>query len=107
VLGLIQVVVGIVIFTNLGAAAGLLATIIAIAVGIMWIIEGVVALAGVKDLESKGIAILFAVISIIAGITVLASPLWAAAFLWWLLGISLMVLGVIQIVRAFRLGKQV
>jgi len=33
---------------------------------------------------------------------VLFSPLWGAVVLWWLFGISLVVLGIIQIVRAFK-----
>ena len=36
-----------------------------------------------------------------AGIILLLSPLWGAIVLWWLLGISLVVLGIIQVVRAF------
>ena len=46
-------------------------------------------------------SIIFAIISIIAGIVLLFSPLWGAAVLWWLLGIALVVLGIINVVRAF------
>jgi len=36
-------------------------------------------------------SILFAILSIVAGIILLFSPLWGALVLWWLLGISLVV----------------
>ena len=78
-----------------------LALFIGILVGIMWIVEGIVALSTLGDAASKGWSIFFAILSIIAGIVVLFSPVWGTLVLWWLLGISLIVLGIINIVRAF------
>lgn len=37
----------------------------------------------------------------------LTSPLWGAAVLWLLLGVTLLALGVVQVIRAFRFGSQV
>ena len=45
------------------------------------------------------------VISIIAGVTLVTSPLWGALFLWWLVGISLLVLGVINFLRGLAGSK--
>ena len=45
--------------------------------------------------------LMWAILSIIAGIVVLFAPIWGVAILWWILGISLVVLGIINIVRAF------
>ena len=68
----------------------------------MWIVEGIVALSTLGDAASKGWSIIFAIISIIAGIVpALLRRSWGAAVLWWLLGIALVVLGIINIVRAF------
>lgn len=106
VLGVLFVIAGIVAFMNLGATTAWLALFLGILVGIMWIIEGVVALSTLGDAASKGWSVFFAIISIIAGITLLFSPLWGAVVLWWLLGISAVVMGVIQIVRAFTFGKK-
>ena len=100
VLGLLFIVAGIVAFLNLSAATAWLAIFLGILVGIMWIVEGVVALSTLGDAASKGWTVFFAIISIIAGVVLLFSPLYIIA-LWWLLGISLIVLGIIQIVRAF------
>jgi uncharacterized membrane protein HdeD (DUF308 family) len=105
VLGVLFIIAGIVAFMNLAQTTAWLAVFIGILVGIMWIVEGVVALSTLGDSASKGWSIFFAIISIIAGVVLLFSPLYIAA-LWWLLGIALIVLGIIQVVRAFTFGKK-
>lgn len=104
-LGVLFVIAGIVAFTNLGATTAWLAVFLGILVGVMWIIEGIIALTTLDVAPSKGWTIFFAIISVLAGITLLFSPLWGAVVLWWLLGISAIVLGIIQIFRAFSFGK--
>lgn len=106
VLGVLFIIAGILAFANLGATAVWLAVFLGILVGIMWIIEGIVSLTTLGDASSKGWTTFFAIISIVAGIMLLFSPLWGALVLWWLLGISLIVLGIIQVVRAFTFGKK-
>jgi uncharacterized membrane protein HdeD (DUF308 family) len=67
----------------------------------VWVVEGFVALTTMPMMAgSRGWTALFAVLSIVSGVLVLVSPIWAAATLWWLLGIVLVVLGVVQIARA-------
>lgn len=100
-LGILFIIAGIVALFNLTAATGWLLLFVGILVGIMWIVEGVVALSTLGDAASKGWSIFFAILSILAGIVVLFSPMWGALVLWWILGISLIVLGIINIVRAF------
>lgn len=100
-LGALYVVGGILALVYLAATAVSLAIFLAILVGVMWVIEGVVALATLGDVASSKVwAVIFAILSIGAGIVLFISPLWSAVVLWWLLGISLVVLGVVQIVRA-------
>ena len=106
ILGVVFIAAGIFAFFNLAATTGWFAVFLGILVGIMWIIEGVVSLTTLGDAASKGWTIFFAIISIVAGVVLLFSPLWGAVVLWWLLGISLVVLGIIQIVRAFTFGKK-
>jgi len=105
-LGLLFIAAGIVAFFNLGATTVWLAAFVGILVGIMWIIEGIVSLSTLGDAASKTWTVFFAILSIIAGIVLLFSPLWSALILWWLLGISAIVLGVINVVRAFTFGKK-
>ena len=66
----------------------------------MWMMEGFTALFTLGGSGSKAITVVFAIISILAGFSLLTSPLWGAVFLWWFLGIGLAVLGVLNIVRA-------
>jgi uncharacterized membrane protein HdeD (DUF308 family) len=101
VLGVLFIIAGIIAFTELAQTAVWLAVFVGILVGIMWIVEGVVALTTLQTAASKGWSVFFAILSIVAGIILLLSPLWGAIVLWWLLGISLVVLGIIQVVRAF------
>lgn len=102
VLGLIFIAGGIVALFNLQQATAWLAVFVGILVGILWIVEGIVSLSTLGDAASKGWTIFFAIISIIAGLYLVISPLLGAVVLWWLLGILLIVLGIIQIVRAFK-----
>nr|WP_315267366.1 DUF308 domain-containing protein [Microbacterium lemovicicum] len=105
VLGLLFVIAGVVAFANLQGTAATLAVFVAVLIGIMWIVEGVVALTTLGGSGTRVWTILFAVISIIAGIYLLVNALLGALVLWLLLGIMLIVLGVVQIVRAFTFGR--
>ena len=100
VLGVLYVAAGIIAFFNLGMTTAWLALFLGVLVGIMGMVEGVVALTTLGGTSSKGWTIFFAFLSIVAGIVLLLSPFYIAV-LWLLLGISLIVLGIIQIVRAF------
>lgn len=105
-LGIVFIVAGIIAFMNLGQTTAALAVLLGVLVGAMWIVEGIVALTTLRDSSSKVWTIIFAIISVIAGVVLLFSPLWGAVVLWWLLGISLIVLGIMNIVRAFALGRK-
>ncbi len=106
VLGAVFLIAAVVSLSNLGAAAAGLAVLVGVLFGISWIIEGVVGLTMVGDSASKVWTIVYALIGVVAGILLLMSPLWGAALLWLWLGVSLLVLGIVQIVRAFRFGSQ-
>lgn len=103
--GVIFIIAGIVAFGNLSGSAAGLAIVVAIFVGVAWIVEGVVAIASLGSASSKIWTILFAIISVVAGITLIVMPLSGAFTLWWLLGLMLGVMGVVQVVRAFTFGR--
>ncbi|MBO0979000.1 HdeD family acid-resistance protein [Microbacterium sp. SD291] len=105
VLGLLYVVAGVIAFANLGAAAATLAIVVVVFIGISWILDGVVSLTLLGSDSSRIWTFLYAVLSVIAGIYVLVNVLAAGIVLWIFLGISLLVLGVVQIVRAITLGR--
>lgn len=104
ILGLLFIVGAVLAFANLSATTAFLGLFIGILIGVLWIVEGVVALVQLGDAPSKGWAVFFAILSILAGLVLLFSPLYVVA-LWWLIGIALIVLGIVQIVRAFTFGR--
>lgn len=104
-LGLLYIVAGVIAFANLGAAAATLALVVVIFIGISWIVDGVVSLSLLGQDGSRVWTLLYALLGIIAGIIVLFSPVVAGIALWLVFGISLVVLGIVQIVRAITLGK--
>ena len=99
-LGLLYVIAGVFAFSSLQQSAAFLALFLTIMVGVMWVIEGFTALFTLGQSGSKIATIIFAILSVIAGFTLLSSPLWGAVFLWWFLGISLVVLGILNVLRA-------
>ncbi|WP_350352356.1 DUF308 domain-containing protein [Microbacterium sp. A8/3-1] len=105
VLGLVYIVAGVIAYANLGAAAATLAFLVVIFIGISWIVDGVVSLSLLGRDGSRVWTLLYALLSIIAGVVVLFSPIIAGLAFWLLLGISLVALGIVQIVRAITLGK--
>lgn len=105
VLGVLFVIAGIVALANIAAATVSFAVFLGVFVGILWIIEGVVALTTLGGAGSRGWSIFFAVVSILAGIVLVFSPLYGAALLWIFLGASLLVIGIFQLVRAFTFGR--
>lgn len=105
VLGILLIAAGIVAFANLAVTTAFLAIFVAVSIGIGWIIEGVVSLSTLGDQKSKVWTVVFAAISIIAGVYLLLTPLWGAVVLWWILGISLVVMGALNLLRAFTFGK--
>lgn len=104
VLGVLFLVAGVITFANLGDAVAVLALLFGIMIGVTWIVEGIVAITLLPDSASKVWTIIYAVISILGGIALVSSPLWGAALLFWILGIWLVVMGVVQIIRALRFG---
>ena len=105
ILGVLFVIGGGIALANVQATAEFLAVFLGILIGILWIVEGVVALVQSGDAPSRGWAIFFGILSIVAGIIILFSPLWGAVVLFIIAGIGLIVLGIIQIVRAFTFGR--
>jgi uncharacterized membrane protein HdeD (DUF308 family) len=105
-LGILFIVAGVIAFANLNQATAWLLFFIGILVGVMWIVEGIVSLTTLRDAGSKGWTIFFAIISILAGIFLIISPVYGAVILWWILGIALVVLGIVNLVRAFTYARR-
>jgi len=100
-LGILYIIAGIILFSNIAAAAAVLAVFLSIIIGIMWIIEGVLAFTTVKSTGHPVLTVIYGIVSVVAGLVLIFSPLLGAVTLWLLIGIGMAVMGVIQIVRAF------
>lgn len=105
IMGLLLVLGGAVTLRNLGASTVVLLLIATITVGFGWIIEGIVILAESGGAASRGLAITFGVISIIAGIAVVATPGWTAVVFITFAAVLLIVFGLLGLIRAFTFGK--
>lgn len=103
VLGLLYVAGGIIMMVNLGSTAAVLAVFLTFTVGFLWLLEGVTAFTTLGQSKNKTWTVIYAIISIIAGFTLVLSPLIGVVTLWLLLGISMVVMGLVQVVRAFQM----
>ena len=101
VLGLLYVIAGVISFSNLTATAVFLAVFLSVLIGFMWVFEAIVAFTTIKGSGNKVLTVVYAIISLIAGLVLIITPLVSAVTLWLLIGISMIVLGVFQIIRAF------
>jgi hypothetical protein len=106
VLGILFIIAGIVAFLNLGAATRVAGGVLGILVGILWIIEGVVSLVDARRRRVEGLDGLLRDHQHHRRYLPAVQRRHRRAILWWILGISLIVLGIIQIVRAFTFGKK-
>ena len=105
IVGLLLTIGGVIMFKYTALSAQTLLIVITLTVGICWIVEGIMALTESWMLPKQGWAIFYAIISIIAGIAILFWPGPSALTLMIFGGITLIVLGISAIVRAFTFGK--
>ena len=102
-LGVLSIIIG------LWAVRHALVTLVALAVflGIFWVVSGTVQLftAFSRSTPDRGWSAFMGILSILAGIIVLAWPGLTLLTLSVILGVWLVVLGILQIVASFRLRK--
>ncbi len=103
--GLLYVVIGVVLIRHLHLTVALIGLI----VGITWIIQGLAALFGgvAGSREGRGWWIFFGIVSLIAGIVVVASPVSSVTVLAALVGIWFIVMGLFEVVAAFIIRRAV
>lgn len=102
VLGLVFVILGVVLIRHLDTSI----KVIALLIGLVWIVQGVVDLmVGFSggEREGRGWAIFIGLVSLVAGIVVVAWPVKSVTVLAVLLGIWFIVLGLLEVVGALVL----
>ena len=106
--GVASVILGILAFRHFGEGYAIL--LLAIWIGVGFIIRGVSALATTiaeKQLPGRGWAIFFGVVSVIAGVVVLAFPFDSIVILALVAGIWLIVLGVTEVISGLGMRSDV
>ncbi len=103
-LGVLSIIIG------LWAVRHAVITLVALAVflGIFWVVNGLIDIftaVAHREMPDRGWSILMGVLSIIAGLIVLAFPGLTLLGLAVILGIWLLVFGIMEIMAAFRLRK--
>jgi len=106
-MGVLLLIGGVIALRNVGLTAVVLLVMVAVVFGLGTIIEGVLTLVESGQARSKVWAIIFGVLSIVAGILVLTIPFTTAVFLVFFGAVTLIVLGIVQLVRAFTFGRDV
>jgi uncharacterized membrane protein HdeD (DUF308 family) len=102
--GTLSILLGIFAFRDIAHAV----TILALLIGFGWILRGIAEIVeGIADkgMPGRGWVITMGVLGVIAGIVVLAWPINSLSVLVWLVGISLVVLGLFEVAGAFALRK--
>jgi uncharacterized membrane protein HdeD (DUF308 family) len=100
--GLLFIVIGVILIRHLHLTRSLIGLVI----GITWIVQGLAALiGGISGGAREGRAwwIIFGVVSLIAGIVVVAAPASSLNALAVLLGIWFIIMGIFEIIGAFLL----
>ena len=106
--GAASLVLAVLAFKDLGDESPMAIVLLAIWIAVSFIFRGVsTAATAISDpgLPGRGWAIFFGVISILAGIVVMASPIDSLVLLAWVVGIWLVVMGVFEIGSAFSIRK--
>jgi uncharacterized membrane protein HdeD (DUF308 family) len=100
--GALSIVLGFVAFRGITQATAVLALL----VGVGWLVRGIfelVAGIGAKGVPGRGLVITGGALSLAAGVAVLLWPAITLTALAWISGLWLLLLGVLQVVAAFRL----
>ncbi len=101
IVGALFVASGIIALTSLQATSAFFFVFMAIMIGVTWIYEGFVAFASLGSSGSKGWTVFYAIVSILAGLTVVFAPVYSSFTLWWLVGIAGVIYGIVEIINTF------
>lgn len=105
VLGLVYFAAGVLMVSNLQASAVSLAAFLTITLGVVWVFEAVLTFTLISYGESKAWGIIYGVMGLLAGFALILLPLTGAITLWLLVGVSMLILGVTQVLRAFNTSR--
>ena len=104
-IGVLLTMGGIIMLKNATQSAAVLAVFLTLTVGIGWILEGVISLSESWRTPQSGWAVAYAVLSILAGVVILFFPIAATIWLIIFTGVTMIILGITAVIRAFTFGR--
>ena len=108
VAGIAFITAGIVMLSFLSASAVVLANVLGVILGILWMVEGVSALMLLRGrVEQNALATAYAIVALVIGVLLLLTPVWGTAFLRWMIGFGLVLLGIAQVYRAAMASREI
>mgnify|MGYP003585015264 FL=1 len=106
--GIAFITAGIVMLSFLRASAVVLANVLGVILGILWMVEGVSALMLLRGrVEQNALATGYAIVALVIGVLLLLTPVWGTAFLRWMIGFGLVLLGIAQVYRAAMASREI
>jgi uncharacterized membrane protein HdeD (DUF308 family) len=99
-LGIFSIIVAIIVIRNVAETVVVLTLIL----GIYWVIHGIIQFimaTADKMYPQRAYTMIMAVVSVIAGIVLLAWPIESVTVLAWIMGVWLVILGILGIILAF------
>lgn len=106
--GIAFITAGIVMLSFLSASAVVLANVLGVILGILWMVEGVSALMLLRGrVEQNALATGYAIVALVIGVLLLLTPVWGTVFLRWMIGFGLVLLGIAQVYRAAMASREI
>lgn len=100
IMSILYMVAGLFIFLDLETATLSLLVVVGVFTGLTWAIEGVVQMIIINRWGSNRVwPFISALISFLAGLTLVFSPFFGGLLLWEFLGIMLLVVGIVKLVQ--------
>lgn len=96
---------GIVVLKNSSMSAAMLTVLCTMAIGVSWLLEGIMTLFECWNVPSSAWAVIYSLLSIVAGFIALFNPFGSTVWLVMFVAIALVVIGIMAVVRAIRFGK--
>ena len=108
VAGIAFITAGIVMLSFLSASAVVLANVLGVILGILWMVEGVSALMLLRGrVDQNALVTAYAIVALVIGVLLLLTPVWGTAFLRWMIGFGLVLLGIAQVYRAAMASREI
>jgi len=104
-LGTLLLVGGVISLRDAQLASATLLLIVAIVVGVGWIVEGIMAITESGASRRQGWSVAYGILSVLGGVAVLAVPGWSGFWLLMVAAIILIILGLLGLMRAFTFGR--